>query len=167
MINKTDGLRKEFDLDVISLKEDSLEKVNSELSGACWLLGEISNVLIFTVLIIPLWLQSVLHCCLVVLIVPFAGLWKIRIKIRAVIYASLTIVFLLGFEAQRFIKMLSLYNFCKTITGNNRLNKVWKKVCTLAAWENKAPLIHLFTCCPLSPFPLKWISCWRKSEIIP
>lgn len=35
MINKTDGLRKEFDLDVISLKEDSLEKVNSELSGAC------------------------------------------------------------------------------------------------------------------------------------
>lgn len=94
-------------------------------------------------------------CCLVVLIGPFAGLSKIRIKIRAVIYASLTIVFLLGFEAQRFIKMLSLYNFCKTITGNNRLNKVWKKVCTLAAWENKAPLIHLFTCCPLSPFPLK------------
>lgn len=29
IINKTDGLRKEFDLDVISLKEDSLEKVNS------------------------------------------------------------------------------------------------------------------------------------------
>lgn len=27
IINKTDGLRKEFDLDVISLKEDSLEKV--------------------------------------------------------------------------------------------------------------------------------------------
>lgn len=29
IINKTDGLRKEFDLDVISLKEDGLEKVNS------------------------------------------------------------------------------------------------------------------------------------------
>lgn len=28
IINKTDGLRKEFDLDVISLKEDGLEKVN-------------------------------------------------------------------------------------------------------------------------------------------
>lgn len=28
LINKTDGLRKEFDLDVISLKEDGLEKVN-------------------------------------------------------------------------------------------------------------------------------------------
>lgn len=28
VINKTDGLRKEFDLDVISLKEDGLEKVN-------------------------------------------------------------------------------------------------------------------------------------------
>ena len=27
MINKTDGLRKEFDLDVISLKEDGMEKV--------------------------------------------------------------------------------------------------------------------------------------------
>lgn len=27
-INKTDGLRKEFDLDVISLKEDGLEKVS-------------------------------------------------------------------------------------------------------------------------------------------
>lgn len=27
IINKTDGLRKEFDLDVISLKEDGLEKV--------------------------------------------------------------------------------------------------------------------------------------------
>lgn len=29
LVNKTDGLRKEFDLDVISLKEDGLEKVNS------------------------------------------------------------------------------------------------------------------------------------------
>lgn len=29
IVNKTDGLRKEFDLDVISLKEDGLEKVNS------------------------------------------------------------------------------------------------------------------------------------------
>lgn len=28
IINKTDGLRKEFDLDVISLKEDGFEKVN-------------------------------------------------------------------------------------------------------------------------------------------
>lgn len=28
IINKTDGLRKEFDLDVISLKEDGMEKVN-------------------------------------------------------------------------------------------------------------------------------------------
>lgn len=31
------------------------------------------------------------------------------------------------------IKMLSLYYPCKTIAGNNRLNKVWKKVCTVAA----------------------------------
>lgn len=31
------------------------------------------------------------------------------------------------------IKMLSLYYSCKTIAGNNRLNKVWKKVCTKAA----------------------------------
>lgn len=31
------------------------------------------------------------------------------------------------------IKMLSLYYLCKTIAGNNRLNKVWKKVCTVAA----------------------------------
>lgn len=29
IMNKTDGLRKDFDLDVISLKEDGLEKVNS------------------------------------------------------------------------------------------------------------------------------------------
>lgn len=29
LVNKTDGLRKEFDMDVISLKEDGLEKVNS------------------------------------------------------------------------------------------------------------------------------------------
>lgn len=29
LVNKTDGLRKEFDLDIISLKEDGLEKVNS------------------------------------------------------------------------------------------------------------------------------------------
>lgn len=29
--------------------------------------------------------------------------------------------------------MLSLYCLCKTIAGNNRLNKVWKKVCTVAA----------------------------------
>lgn len=29
--------------------------------------------------------------------------------------------------------MLSLYYPCKTIAGNNRLNKVWKKVCTVAA----------------------------------
>ena len=31
MINKTDGLRKEFDLDVISLKEDGMEKVRCPL----------------------------------------------------------------------------------------------------------------------------------------
>lgn len=34
IVNKTDGLRKEFDLDVISLKEDGLEKVNS-LESLC------------------------------------------------------------------------------------------------------------------------------------
>lgn len=41
-INKTDGLRKEFDLDVISLKEDGLEKVNCLvplLSACCRLSG--------------------------------------------------------------------------------------------------------------------------------
>lgn len=58
IINKTDGLRKEFDLDVISLKEDSLEKVNS---------------------LICLKITSNLKCCallcvVVLLIVPFAGL---------------------------------------------------------------------------------------------
>ncbi|XP_051934364.1 glutamate receptor ionotropic, kainate 1 isoform X3 [Hippocampus zosterae] len=34
VINKTDGLRKDFDLDVISLKEDGLEKVNRPLPPA-------------------------------------------------------------------------------------------------------------------------------------
>ena len=34
IINKTDGLRKEFDLDVISLKEDGLEKVNYVTSAS-------------------------------------------------------------------------------------------------------------------------------------
>lgn len=61
--------------------------------------------------------------------------------------------------------MLSLYNFCKTIAGNNRLNKVWKKVCTLAVWENKAPLM-LFPVyqLPLSPFPLKQMSYGFKKK---
>lgn len=39
IINKTDGLRKEFDLDVISLKEDGLEKVNYEMTRVCAAIG--------------------------------------------------------------------------------------------------------------------------------
>lgn len=46
IVNKTDGLRKEFDLDVISLKEDGLEKVNS-LNCLCHV-GNIFSVLFIT-----------------------------------------------------------------------------------------------------------------------
>lgn len=40
IINRTDGLRKEFDLDVISLKEDGLEKVNSLTCVHCAVLHD-------------------------------------------------------------------------------------------------------------------------------
>ena len=44
MINKTDGLRKEFDLDVISLKEDGMEKVTCPPSLPAGVLKAVKNM---------------------------------------------------------------------------------------------------------------------------
>lgn len=59
IVNKTDGLRKEFDLDVISLKEDGLEKVKS-LNRLC--LGDVDHRF-----------QVLVFADVVCVIIPFAG----------------------------------------------------------------------------------------------
>lgn len=83
---------------------------------------------------------------LLLTILSIKGLLKIAIKkvIKAnqgSCYFLIIIMFIYSFlifplVQGSVIKMLFLYYFCKTIAGNNRLNKVWKKVCTLAALAN-------------------------------
>lgn len=66
LVNKTDGLRKEFDLDVISLKEDGLEKVNSlKRSLSRWLMLNSASSLLLC--------DYRLLCTVECVIMPFAG----------------------------------------------------------------------------------------------